>query len=320
MRDRWERHQLAVYLGGLGIGVAVGVLTPTLGRPLEHVVTPLLAVLLYATFLQVPLERPVAALGQGRFLPTLLAVNFVAAPLVVAALLGLARLDGTGPADAVVVGLLLTLLTPCIDYVVVFTGVAGGDRERLLACTPILLGLQALLLPGYLWLLGPGPDPGSLVSPGPFVTALVALLLLPLGAALLTRRAGPRSAARRLRAGADAAMVPLLALVLLAVAASQVPRLDGRLDEVAAAVPLLVGFTAAMLVVGLLAARLTGLAVPEARALVLSGITRNSLVVLPLALTLPPELDLAPAVVVTQTLVELLVLLGLVRALPRWVA
>ena len=47
-------------------------------------------------------------------------------------------------------------------------------------------------------------------------------------------------------------------------------------------------------------------------------ITRNSLVVLPLALALPAEFALAPAVVVTQTLVELAGMVVLTRVVPGW--
>jgi ACR3 family arsenite efflux pump ArsB len=45
--------------------------------------------------------------------------------------------------------------------------------------------------------------------------------------------------------------------------------------------------------------------------------TRNSLVVLPLALALPAELDIAPLAVVTQTMVELIAMVVLVRLVPR---
>jgi ACR3 family arsenite efflux pump ArsB len=48
--------------------------------------------------------------------------------------------------------------------------------------------------------------------------------------------------------------------------------------------------------------------------------TRNSLVVLPLALALPPSLGLAPLAVVTQTLVELVAMVVLVRLVPRLTA
>ncbi|MFN3337163.1 MAG: arsenic resistance protein, partial [Thermomicrobium sp.] len=53
------------------------------------------------------------------------------------------------------------------------------------------------------------------------------------------------------------------------------------------------------------------------RALVFSTLTRNSLVVLPLALALPREHSLVALVIVTQTLVELTGLLLAVRIVPR---
>lgn len=48
-----------------------------------------------------------------------------------------------------------------------------------------------------------------------------------------------------------------------------------------------------------------------------TGATRNSLVVLPLALALPDALAVAAAVVVTQTLVEVIGMVVYVRAVPR---
>ncbi|MDN5725138.1 MAG: hypothetical protein L0G99_04280 [Propionibacteriales bacterium] len=54
--------------------------------------------------------------------------------------------------------------------------------------------------------------------------------------------------------------------------------------------------------------------------MVFSGATRNSLVILPLALALPDSLSLVAVVVVTQTLVELVGMVTYVRLIPRVVA
>ena len=72
-----------------------------------------------------------------------------------------------------------------------------------------------------------------------------------------------------------------------------------------------------MVAVGMLVGRVAGLDVPGRRAVVFSGATRNSLVVLPLVLALPAAFDLAPLVVVTQTLVELVAMVVFVRLVPR---
>ncbi|MGD9989181.1 MAG: arsenic resistance protein, partial [Pseudonocardia sp.] len=82
------------------------------------------------------------------------------------------------------------------------------------------------------------------------------------------------------------------------------------------AVPAYVVFLLVMPFLGLGVARLQRLDVPERRAVVFSGATRNSLVVLPLALALPGGVA---AVVVTQTLVEVLAMVAYVRLVPRLV-
>ena len=82
-------------------------------------------------------------------------------------------------------------------------------------------------------------------------------------------------------------------------------------------VPLYVAFAARAVGVGLVAGRVVRLDVAGRRAVVFATVTRNSLVVLPLALALPPSLALAPLAVVTQTLVELVVMVLLVRVVPR---
>ena len=74
-------------------------------------------------------------------------VNFVAVPIVVLALTRF--LSGN---EAVLVGILLVLLAPCIDYVIVFSGLAGAASHRLLAAAPLLMLLQIVLLPLYLWM------------------------------------------------------------------------------------------------------------------------------------------------------------------------
>ena len=111
------------------------------------------------------------------------------------------------------------------------------------------------------------------------------------------------------------AMVPLMLVVLLTVTASQAPRALGAGAALAAVVPIYVAFLALMMAAGLLLARLAHLDAASARAVTFSGATRNSLVVLPLALATPSPL--APAAVVAQTLVELVGMVVLVRVLPR---
>ncbi|WBB64544.1 bile acid:sodium symporter [Streptomyces sp. WMMC500] len=307
-----EQHQVAVYLGALAAGGLVGWFAPGAGPGLEHAINPVLAALLYVTFLQVPAAQLLRSLRAGRFLAAALVVNFVVVPLVVAAMF--AFLPGE---RAVRMGVLLVLLAPCVDYVIVFTGLAGGSSRRLLAATPLLLLAQMVLLPGYLYLfLGSGL--ADVVEAGPFVEAFAVLIALPLALAWLTQAwAARRPAGRRTAGAAGTAMVPLMAATLAIVVASQVPKLDDGVGDVARVVPFYVLFLAAMAVAGLGVARLFRLDVPAGRAIVFTGATRNSLVVLPLALALPDPLAAAAVVVVAQTLVEVAGMVIYVRLVPR---
>ena len=297
-----ERHQVAIYLLAIVAGVVLGALLPGAAPTLELAVEPSIAALLLVTFLGVPLRSIGAGLRDGRFLATLLAVNFVAVPLIVA----LITLPLTGSPE-LLVGALLVLLAPCIDYVLVFTALAGGAKDRLLAATPLLMLAQLAALPLLVPLLSGGAATGMIV-PGPFLRALVLLVLLPLLAAALIQRFAPHW---------DLAptMVPLMVLVLLAVVASQTPRVLGAGTTLLALVPIYAAFVVLAAGAGILGSRLARLDVPAARAVTFSGATRNSLVVLPLALAMPSPL--IAAAVVTQTLVELLGMVLLVRLLPR---
>ncbi|WP_078592130.1 MerR family transcriptional regulator [Streptomyces megasporus] len=158
------------------------------------------------------------------------------------------------------------------------------------------------------------------VEAGPFLEAFVFLIVIPLALAWLTQGwAARHPAGQKTSDAASAAMVPLMAATLFTVVASQVPKLGGSLADVAAVVPVYAAFLAVMAFAGLAVARLFRLTAPDSRAIVFTGATRNSLVVLPLALALPDDLAVAAVVVVTQTLVEVVGMVIYVRAIPRLV-
>ncbi|WP_167149062.1 arsenic resistance protein [Actinomyces sp. ZJ308] len=315
-----ERHQVALYLGALAGGVAVGLAAPAARGVLEAAITPVLAALLYATFLGVPFTRLRTAFADARFMTALLVVNFLVAPTVV---LPLSRLVADEP--GLLAGTLLVLLAPCVDYVMVFTRLAGGAWSRTLAASPVLMLVQALVLPLWLALAADGPGPqGSGISWWPFAQAFLVMIALPLGLSVLTQRAaeGPSMMARCSRAVATTAtslMVPLMMATLALVVASQVPQVVSRPDVVVRVVPLFVVFALIMPVAGDVVGRLARQERQERIALAFSATTRNSLVVLPLALALPDSMGMAPIVVVTQTLVELIVMVIGVRLVPRLV-
>jgi len=314
MRKDWlQRHQVAVYALAVALAVGFGVGQPQAASLFERIINPVLAVLLYVTFLEIPFVRLREAFTNGRFVAVALAMNFLVVPVVV---YGLTRFLPAEP--VVLVGVFMVLLTPCIDYVIAFTDLAGGDAEQITATTPALMLVQLLLLPVYLWLFM-GPQVADVVEAGPFVEAFLLLIALPLTLAWGTEVWAERSeTGQQWQATMGWLPVPMMGATLLVVIASQLPRVRDAFDQIAAVVPVYVAFLVLMPLLGRAAAGMAGLDVGESRALVFTSVTRNSLVVLPLALALPAGFELAPAVVVTQTLVELLGMVVLTRVVPAW--
>lgn len=301
-----ERHQVFFYLVALACGALIGSLAPSLAARAQAAINPVLGLLLYATFLSVPVASISAAWKDLKFLAAVSAVNFVVAPVVV----WLVAMP-VAHRPELYAGVLFVLLCPCIDYVITFTGLAGGARQKLLAAAPLLLFGQMLLLPLYLRLFL-GSSACELIDPEPFLNALVWLIALPLTAAVLTQVLG----VRWLMNAAEAAMVPLMMATLFVVVASQVTAVGGALTHIAPVVPIFALFALVMAPTGAVVARLVRLETPSVRAVAMSGATRNSLVILPLVFALPAGFELAPLVVVTQTLVELVIMVAFVRVLP----
>jgi ACR3 family arsenite efflux pump ArsB len=307
----WDRHQIALYLAAIAAGILVGLAVPAWAHVLELAINAVLGLLLYATFLGVPFTSIGRAFRDWRFLGAVLILNFVLMPVVV---FGLSRFVAQD--QALLVGVLLVLLTPCVDYVIVFSGLAGGARERLLAATPLLMLLQILLLPLYLWVMA-GVELVSAFDVRPFVEAFLLVIVLPLTAAALTQMLATEPRRDAIERGMLAAMVPLMMLTLAVVVASQIFTVTGSLTQLLTVAPLFIAFVPIAALVGTIVGRLFRLDAAGRRAAVFSGVARNSLVVLPLALALPASFALTPLVVVTQTLVELIAMVVMVSVVPR---
>ncbi|WP_375000734.1 arsenic resistance protein [Aeromicrobium sp. CTD01-1L150] len=306
-----ERHQVWCYLTAVLLGLAVGSLWPQAGDVTGGLVWPVLALLLYATFTQMPLTSLPAAFRDSRFLLTALAGNFVVVPVVVWLLVQL-----TPDEPALRLGLLLVLLVPCTDWFITFSQLGRADATRATALTPVTLVVQLLLLPLYLWLMADA-DLTSVLRPGDVWPALL-VVLVPLAMAALTEvwatgQERRRSAPERLGRWP----VPLLTVVVGLVAAAHV----GAVRDAAHLLPVVVAVAVAHLAVGLVLARLLAgvarLPSDQGRTLAFSFGTRNSFIVLPVALSLPAGWETAAIVVVMQSLVELFGMIFYLWFVPR---
>lgn len=311
IQERLERYQIVLYFIAMMIGGMLTLVMPDT-RALEVMINPALAVMLFVTFLQVPLKELFDSFRQGRFLLVLLATNFIVIPLLIAGLLAIFPLS-----PLLQFGVLLVLLCPCIDYVITFTHVGNGNARLLLAATPILLILQILLLPVYLSLFM-GKYAVNLIPLFPFLQTFIGLIMLPLMMALVVQRwSVHQPMGKRMLNGLSVLPVPATCLVLLIVVASIIPWLGLATTQVIQVIPIYLAFAVFAPILGWLAAKLFKLPSVMCRTIAFSSSTRNSLVILPLVFAIPDGLPVLPAIIVMQTFIELISELVYMRVLPR---
>ncbi|PMR76705.1 bile acid:sodium symporter [Billgrantia endophytica] len=283
------------------MGLALSTALPGRVGVLEALLWPLLGALLYVTFTQVALTQLHGAWCDTRFMAAAVVGNFLLLPLVA---WGLASLFAAEP--AVRLGVLLVLLVPCTDWFITFSHLGGGRAQYAIAFSPISLLLQLMLLPFYLWLF---LDQNLLVAvvQRELLMAFAGLILLPLLLAFLTQKWARRRRSRARHMERLAWLpVPLLALVVLSIAATQFGVVTGSLPVLGGLLLAFTGFLIAAALLARLLARVFELPTAQGRVLAFSLGTRNSFVVLPLALSLPASYELAVVAIVFQSLVELI--------------
>jgi ACR3 family arsenite efflux pump ArsB len=144
------------------------------------------------------------------------------------------------------------------------------------------------------------------------------LIMLPLLAAFVTVRWVDRKPRRSNFVDRLAWFpVPLLAIVVFVIAATQVNLVTASLAFLGQLLLIFVGFLVFAGLAARILATLFKLPPSQGRVLAFSLGSRNSFVVLPLALALPPSFELAVVVIVFQSLVELFGMVAYLWWVPR---
>ena len=308
-----ENNQIFLYACAIVTGGITGVVSTNIDTFLNPVISPLIALLLYVMFTQIPFLNLREALSNTKFIIALLIANFIAVPIVVWVLIILFPLH-----PAILLGVCLVLLTPCIDYVIPFTKLGQGDEKLVLVSTPLLFIIQILLLPVYLTLFI-STDISAIISIGPFIESFLFLIVLPLILAVITQLLAKNTAASKSLLKLTGKLPELLmAAVLFTVVAAQIGKVYNDLSIILTIIPIYILYLIITPFISKLLASVFKLNPNAGRALAFSAGTRNSLVVLPLALALPGEWGvIASAVIVTQTITELVGELFYIKFIPK---
>ncbi|NWK85228.1 arsenic resistance protein [Staphylococcus sp. GSSP0090] len=312
-KTKIEHFQIYIYFSALILAIVIGLNFPSISGILETFVAIFIAILMFSMFSQIPFFELQKHVLNLKYVTALIIANFVILPIFVYILITLFNINES----ALLIGLFLVLLTPCIDYVIVFTALGKGDAQYMLISTPILFVLQILLLPLYLTLFL-DKSVLAIIDIAPFIqsffTFIVTPLLLALILQLLSKKYYVMSQALK---GTSWLPELFMSLVLFSVVGSQINKIANDLSIVVKVAPIYIIFMLIAPFIGYLTGKLFNLQPPILRTLAFSTSTRNALVVLPLALSLPDRwITIATTVIITQTLIELLGELFYIKVIP----
>ncbi|WP_436860281.1 arsenic resistance protein [Staphylococcus caeli] len=309
-----EYFQIYIYLIALLLAVIVGLTFPTFTSNLEPLISICIAILMFSMFSQIPFLNLRNNLLNLKFMFALILSNFLFIPLLVFGIIHAFNISSS----AILIGLCLVLLTPCIDYVIVFTALGKGNAHYLLISTPILFILQMLFLPIYLTIFL-NKDMITMIEVTPFIHSFVTFIIIPVIIAILLQLLSTKSTAMQ-RALNFTSWLPelFMAFVLFTIVASQIDKITNDIYVVITVIPIYISFMIIAPIIGYFTGKLFRLEAPLIRTIAFSSSTRNALVVLPLALALPDTVvTIATTVIITQTLIELMGEIIYIKLIPK---
>lgn len=295
-----EKLEPIIILTAIIIGLAfsnIGIIS----QNTEQLINIFLCIMLFALFLEVPLNRLKNSFKNLKFTLTSIIINFIWTPLF-----GyfLATLFLKGNID-VLIGFFMLILTPCTDWYLVFTKIAKGDLTLSLSILPINLILQIILLPVYLVIFFSTANTLDYTQLG---YSLLIVIVIPFLAAQIIKFILNNDLKQKVSEIFTNLQIWFLALAVFCIFASQGKLLFTNLDSVMTIfIPLIIFFTANT-IIDLLLSEKINFTYPEYASLTMTTLARNSPLALAIAINSFPGHELISIALVIGPLIELPVL------------
>jgi ACR3 family arsenite transporter len=286
-------------------GVVLGLTVPLPVQIPHQAVLAVQSIVVFLLALSMPLLSVGRAVWQRRVWGALLAINLLAVPLLAFILSRLVF-----HSYEMQVGVLLVLLAPGVALSLPIIRGAGGDAESVLGVMPLLLAGLLVLVPLLTIVLSGGVF--SLADIPPTLIPIALTIVFPVGVALLLQTVTKNRGQKVATVFGEVPRWTIWAgsIGFFVVAWDRTPNVADRLPELSWLVPISIAFLVLMAPLNLLVAGLAGVTVDKRRAILIAGIGRGGLVMLPITLALDPEVwGLVPFVVMLYTSIEAIGLL-----------
>src|SRR5690625_898015 len=307
--SRIEKSQTLIILTAVGLGLLLGQIS-FIEEYSGTLIIPFLLLMLYGLFLSIPLKNIKNAFKNIKFISVSTVINFMWTPLLAWGLGALFLSDH----PAIWLGFILLLVTPCMDWYLIFTSIAKGNLSLATSVLPINLILQVVLLPVYLFIFA-----GTMESipMSTLIESIVIVLVIPFILAHLTRLLLRKKSVlnNKIIPFFGNAQIFFLSLAIMAMFASQGSYLLVKLEVIYILIIPVLSFFVINYVVGRFVGRFLKFSYEDTVSLNMTIIARNSPVSLAIAVTAFPDQPLIALALVIGPLIELPVLAIVSQAL-----
>ena len=266
----------------------------------DHLITIFLCLMLYGVFLEIPVSELKNSFGNIRFTSASLIINFIWTPLL-GYFLGTLFLNGQ---PDLFIGFFMLILTPCTDWYLVFTKMAGGDVKLSLSLLPINLILQIVLLPAYLILFFSHANSMNYTE---LAYSLVIVIVIPFLAAQMTKFILNDSFKEKISMFSKLE-IWFLALAVFCIFSSQGNLLFSNIGSIIMIFIPLIIFFATNTLIDLILCEKINFGYEEYASLTMTTLARNSPLALAIAINSFPGHELIAMALVIGPLIELPVL------------
>ncbi|TNF65486.1 MAG: hypothetical protein EP298_12245 [Gammaproteobacteria bacterium] len=313
MKQNLEKKWFFLYAIAVLLGIIVNYFSNNHSQIFQPYILSSISLLLYAVFLQIPFTQTLYPLKNKRFLFALIIGNFIIIPLIL--YLSIPMIDLNTSFKFV---LLLVLLTPSINYVVLFSKLGGGSDQLIRINTPILLILQMILIPIFLYFIFENTIQ-TMISIDLFTKTLLWIIIVPLLLAFISECL-LKKVNNKFYVQQTIHLLPkfmlFLVLFLLFATYSQSMWLTSYPDLFTVCF-IYLSFLVIMPVIAIPLGSLFSLTSAQTRTLAFSFLSRNSLIALPIAFVFSHQASVILSIILLQLCIELIGEVIYVRLMPN---
>lgn len=265
-------------------------------------ITIFLALMLFALFLDIPLNDIKKSFSNMKFTSVSLLINFLWTPLF-GYFMGNIFLNGN---IDLWIGFVMLILTPCTDWYLIFTRMSRGNVALSMSILPINLTLQLILLPVYLLIFFSNSNSIELAD---LLNSLLTYIVIPFIAALAVKYIlKNRNVKDKITSVLGRLQIIFLCIAIFGLFNTQASSLMNNLDSIVTLfLPVVLFFTVNFIIDYMISKR-AKFSYEEYASLTLTTLARNSPLALAIAVSSFPHNELIAISLVIGPLIELPIL------------